>query len=86
MVLTKRKLETTLRQLAAANSRAHVLRSIISEHSMAVYGFDPADVDNDEFIDRVDGGAGIASGMSADEFDRSMRDSIEIARNYGHIK
>lgn len=75
--LSKRELNEALRKLAAAHSEAFRLQNLISEHSLEVYGVEPAEVDNDEYIDRVAGGCGSAAGMSADEFDRSMRDSIE---------
>lgn len=80
MTLSKKQLEKTLRQLAEANSRAHMLQQAISEHCIEVYGVEPGDVDNDQFIDRVGGGCGVAGGMSADEFDQSMRDCIKLMR------
>ena len=77
--LTKRQLNDALRKLAAASSKASQLQAMISSHCIEVYGVEPGDVDNDEYIDRVAGGCGMAGGMTADEFDRSMRESI--ARN-----
>ncbi|HAT2580727.1 TPA: hypothetical protein I8273_004630 [Aeromonas hydrophila] len=75
--LTDRELETTLNKLAAAHTEAFRLQGLISEHCLEVYGVEPGDVDNDEYIDRVVGGNGVAGGMSAAEFDRSMRECIE---------
>ncbi|MEZ6936865.1 hypothetical protein [Aeromonas sp. S19(2024)] len=75
--LTNRELDVVLSKLAKANSEAFKLQSLISEHSLEVYGVEPGEVDNDEYIDRVAGGNGVAGGMSAAEFDRSMRDCIE---------
>lgn len=72
MKLTKRELQATLDALAKANSRAHIERAKIAEHCAAVYGVDPADVDNEEFIDKCDGGCGVSDGMTVDEFVRSM--------------
>lgn len=77
--LTKRQLNDALHKLAVASSKAVLLQAMISEHCIEVYGVEPGDVDNDEFIDRVAGGCGVAAGMTADEFDRSMRECI--ARN-----
>lgn len=75
--LTNRELGVVLSKLAAASSEAFRLQCLISEHCLAVYGVEPGDVDNDQYIDRVAGGVGAAVGMSAAEFDRSMRDCIE---------
>lgn len=75
--LSKRELDNALSKLAAATSEAFRIQCLISEHCLAVYGVEPGDVDNDQYIDRVAGGVGAAAGMSADEFDRSMRECIE---------
>lgn len=79
MKLTKRELQATLDALAKANSRAHIARAKIAVHCAEVYGIDPADIDNEDFIDRCDGGCGVSEGMTADDFDRSMREHMEIA-------
>lgn len=79
MKLTKRELQAALDALAKANSRAHIERAKIAKHCAEVYGVDPADIDNEEFIDRVDGGCGVSEGMSADEFDRSMLEHMAMA-------
>jgi len=42
---------------------------------LEVYGADPADVGNDEFIDAVDGRCGKPAGMTVDDFERSMEAS-----------
>ena len=78
--LTNRELTATLKQLAEHNAAAWHLRNKLSEHCEAVYGVDPSQVDNDDFIDAVDGGCGAASGMTADEFHSSMLDSIASAK------
>lgn len=74
--LTKSQLQATLDGLAKAHSRAFAHRSKLAEHCMEVYGCDPADVDFDEFIDRVDGGNGACQSMSADDFDRGMKAAV----------
>lgn len=71
--MSNSELTRTLRALALAQSRAFRLREKISEHSTAVYGVDPADIDCDEFIDSCDGGGGECGGMSAMQFDEAMR-------------
>jgi len=67
-----------LNSLTAANNRAQMARNKIADHCHTVYGVEPGDVDNDEFIDAVDGGSGRSSGMTVEEFDRSMRESMKI--------
>lgn len=79
MKLTKRQLQAALDALAKAHQKAHAEREKIAEHCKAVYGVDPADVDNNEFIDGCDGGCGSPSGMSVDAFDRSMRECMDMA-------
>lgn len=76
--LTKRQLQAALDALAAANNRARAARDKIMAHSEAVYGVTPGDVDNDEFIDSVDGGSGACHGMTVEEFDRTMRDGMRL--------
>lgn len=77
MKLTNRKLQKTLTDLAKSNATAWHLRDLLSRHCEAVYGVDPADIDNDTFIDAVDGGCGAACGMTADEFHKSMMDRMQ---------
>lgn len=77
-VLTRSQLQKVLNRLAAANAKAHKLRAIINEHCEAVYGYDPADVDFDEFIDCCDAGCGAANGMSVDRFEAGMLEGVEV--------
>lgn len=73
MRLTPKKLQAALDELAAANNLARVARDKIMEHCQAVYGFEPGDVDFDEFIDACDGGSGACAGMTAEAFTAGMR-------------
>ncbi|WP_305910504.1 hypothetical protein Q9L42_020345 (plasmid) [Methylomarinum sp. Ch1-1] len=77
MRLTRRQLQTALNRLAKANSEAQRQRALIYDHCVEVYGAGPGDLDNDAFIDAVDGGCGEAHGMTVDEFERSMKDCSE---------
>jgi len=79
MKLTKRELQATLAALAKAKNQAHIARAKISEHCIEIYGVDPSDIDNEEFIDLCDGGCGMSSGMTADDFERSMLESMRMA-------
>lgn len=81
--LTKSQLQAALNSLAAAVNRAHEARSRIYNHSQTVYGTTPGEIDNDWFIDAVDGGCGMASGMTADEFDKSMRAALSVGETKG---
>jgi hypothetical protein len=80
MKLNRRQLQAALDGLAAAHNRAEIHRTRIAEHCSAVYGADPADIDNDQFIDSCDGGAGRCCGMSVAEFEDSMAECLELER------
>lgn len=41
---------------------------------MVIYGVIPGDVDCDEILDSVCGAIGVCSGMSAEKFDKNMRE------------
>lgn len=79
MKLSASKLQAALDALAAANNRAMLARNKIMAHCTVVYGVSPGDVDNDQFIDACDGGSGGCSSMTAEAFDRSMRECMELA-------
>lgn len=76
MRLTKTQLGKALRLLATLNCKAAVQRNKIMDHCMSVYGVEPGDINNDWFIDSCDNGCGAPSGMSAEEFDKSMRECM----------
>lgn len=76
MKLSKRQLDASLKALSKFNNLAAIERDKIMEHCDAVYGVAPGDIDNDAFIDRCDNGCGRTDGMSADDFDRSMREAM----------
>lgn len=77
MKLSNSELSKTLKKLAKSQSEAFRLGQIIDEHCIEVYGVRPCDIDNDSFIDACDGGAGEASGMTADEFHQSMLEALK---------
>lgn len=77
--MTKRGLQAALDSLVAANNRARAARDKIMAHCEEVYGVTPGDVDNDRFLDAVDGACGESAGMTADEFDESMRAAMDMA-------
>jgi len=63
--LTTQELTAVLKNLAKHNAAAWHLRNKLANHCEEVYGVDPAAVDNDLFIDAVDGGCGPSCGMTA---------------------
>lgn len=79
MHLSRSQLQAALNSLASANNRAQVAREKIMRHCQAVYGVEPGEVDNDEFIDACDGGCGACPSMTSTEFDASMRDAMKKA-------
>lgn len=79
MRLTKSMLQKKLDSLTAANNRAKEARDAIYAHCESVYGVTPSDIDNDNFIDGCDGGCGNSSGMTSDQFDKSMRNAMQLA-------
>lgn len=80
MRLSNKELQRALNGLAKAHTKAFMLRDQIAKHCLEVYGVDPADIDNDAFIDAVDGANGASAGMTVEDFDRSMRECLDRAR------
>ncbi|MAK43121.1 MAG: hypothetical protein CMN80_03070 [Spongiibacter sp.] len=78
MELTKRQLTAALQKMARLSSEFSKVQSLVVEHSIEVYGYAPHDIDNDEFIDACTGSCGESQGMTADEFDKSMKDALEL--------
>lgn len=81
-MINKSKMQTALNGLASAHNRARKYRSIISDYSKQEFGCDPAEVDNDEFIDQNDGGCGECTPMSVDEFRASMTKRLQVDTPY----
>jgi hypothetical protein len=78
-IMTDSDLQKALDGLTEAYNRVHQCSAKISDHCAYLYGVSPADVDNDAFIDSVAGGCGMSTGMSVDEFKKSMLDAMEAA-------
>jgi len=76
--LSNSELQRALDSLAAANRKAQIANEKIANHCLAVYGVEPGDIDNDEFIDTVGGGCGSTSNMTVADFDKSMRKALEM--------
>jgi hypothetical protein len=75
--LTKSQLQKVLDDLSAAHNMVKFNRGLLANHCDLVYGVDPSDVHNDQFIDRCDGGAGKCSGMTVNEFHTSMQECMK---------
>jgi hypothetical protein len=76
--LSPSQLQAALDSLTKANNRAQLAREKIMEHCQAVYGVEPGDIDNDAFIDACDGANGMSAGMSVEDFDKSMREAMDM--------
>jgi len=85
-ILSDSALQKALTGLSKANARVFRWRSIIADHCNEKYGYDPADVDNDEFIDMCDGGCGLASGIKVSHFKATMMGERDYAIELGLIK
>jgi hypothetical protein len=79
MKLTKRQLQAQIDRAVKHGAIAHDALQIIDEHCIEVYGAVAGEFDCDSIIDAVQGGSGKPSGMTADEFDKEMRDSIKLS-------
>jgi NAD(P)H-hydrate repair Nnr-like enzyme with NAD(P)H-hydrate epimerase domain len=72
MAVDRRKLQQMIDKTVAAQNTYHVAQAKLNEWCQATYGFEPGDVDADEIIDAVFGGAGVSGGMKAADFDAIM--------------
>ena len=72
MKLTDKQLQKELYKLAKATTAANLARSKISQHCEVVYGFDPADIDNDVYFDED-------SGVISHKYVRSIPDQEQYA-------
>lgn len=76
--LSPSQLQAALDSLTKANNRAQLAREKVINHCQAVYGVEPGDIDNDAFIDACDGASGQSTGMSVEDFDKSMREAMDM--------
>lgn len=76
--LTKAQVNSTIRKMAAAQTIVFEMQQKLYAHCDLVYGCTPSGIDNDQFIDSCLGGSGSAKGMTADEFHKSMIESMRI--------
>lgn len=76
--LTNQQLTAKLKKMARLSREFLVVQQEVIDHSIEVYGYEPMEVDNDEFIDACTGSAGSCPGMNANQFHRSMKESIEL--------
>ena len=77
--MNDKQLEKLLHKYSKLNGEAHSLRAKLSAFCMDKYGYDPADVDFDEFIDscEANGAGGL---MTAKEFHDGMIDHGKSGR------
>ena len=73
--MTDRKFQSLLDRTAAAQRKFQtLLREAEAEYARR-YGANPSDVDDDEWIDAMTGGCGLAQGMTVAETAQSARNS-----------
>ena len=78
----RRRLQRLINRTAKAASAFYMANKALCEVCIEKYGCEPADVDCDQIIDSVQGGAGDSAGLTADEFDAAMREAMEM-KGYG---
>lgn len=76
--MNKRKMQRLINRTARASSLFYEANKELCTYCLEVYGCEPADVDCDQVIDAVQGGAGASAGLSVQEFDAAMREAIEM--------
>jgi aspartate ammonia-lyase len=67
------RLQRLIDKTTAANNEVQRWNSQLMEFCLERYGKEPGEIDADEIIDAVQGGAGTSNGMKAEDFDRIMR-------------
>lgn len=69
----KKKLQRMIDRTAETQRAYYEAQSALNEWCQEHYGYEAGDIDADEIIDAVFGGAGIGGGMTAARFDEVMR-------------
>jgi hypothetical protein len=70
------KLQRLIDATVAASRAFNKANDALCEYCREHYGFEPADLDVDLIIDGVQGGCGLANGMTATEFDKAMIEGL----------
>ncbi|EPG2416616.1 hypothetical protein QEK82_001555 [Stenotrophomonas maltophilia] len=78
----RRKLQRLINLTTKGANAFYWANKALCEFCIEKYGCEPADVDCDQIIDSVQGGAGDSAGLTADEFDAAMREAMEM-KGYG---
>lgn len=68
------KLQRMIDKTVKASNAFFETQRALNEYARERYGAEPGDVDADHIIDGVMGGCGRSEGMTANDFDRTMRD------------
>ncbi len=72
-----KKLQTLIDRTVKAQNEFFHAQAALNDFCKERYGHEPGEVDADAIIDGVLGGCGLASSMSAKEFDMEMKKAIE---------
>lgn len=75
----RKKLQRLIDRTAKAASAFYLANKALCDFCVEKYGCEPADVDCDQIIDAVQGGAGVSAGLPADDFDEAMVEAMELA-------
>jgi len=73
--MDKRKLQRLIDKALSTGDAFKKANDALMDYSRQVYGVEPGDVDADYIIDAL-GGCGFSGCLSADDFDREMRDRL----------
>jgi hypothetical protein len=69
-----KRLQRLIDASVKASNAFHTTQNAVNDFCRNTYGVEPGDVDADAIIDAVFGGCGLSTGMTAREFDETMRD------------
>lgn len=75
----RRKLQRLINLTTKGANAFYWANKALCEFCIERYGCEPADVDCDQIIDAVQGGAGVSAGLPADDFDEAMVEAMELA-------
>lgn len=74
--MDNRELQRLINKCAAANETYYFAQKALNEYCERRYGAAPSDLDCDDIIDALLGGAGAGNRMTAKAFDKQMKDAL----------
>ncbi len=76
--MNRRKLQSLINRAAKTSTAFHNAQAALNDYCREVYGAEPGDLDCDDIIDGVLGGCGVCNGMTAEDFDASMKERLAV--------